>query len=250
MSMAYQKDTIHNNNLFIRCWECGDSERRSYVAHMNISLSNGLYHCFRCGTSGKLTTKQWVDLIPDIDIAMPETLPNTDYLDTLPTLRDERFTLLTSQYNGSVGYRQWVMRDAKGDTVGYHHRYANKKSENIGKRGLGYSSKQLNTNKIIRVVEGVYDVVLPDSVCVFGKITSGSIRLLKHYDLCLCPDSDVLHNKKSLYHFYKTVVHNTNVLFVELIRNGDAHDLFMSGQSRGEIVKRDLFLQRAKRVIK
>jgi hypothetical protein len=99
-------------------------------------------------------------------------------------------------------------------------------------------------------VEGVYDVVLADSVCVFGKITSGSIRLLKHYDLCLCPDSDVLHNKKSLYQLYRTVVRNTNVLFVELIKKGDAHDLFMSGQERGEIIKRDLFLQRAKRVLK
>jgi hypothetical protein len=142
------------------------------------------------------------------------------------------------------------MRDVKGNVLGYHHRYANKKSENIGQRGLGYQGKQLTTNNVLRIVEGVYDVVLPDSVCVFGKITSGSIKLLKHYDLCLCPDSDVLHNKKALYQLYKTVVRNTNVLFVELIRKGDAHDLFMSGQMRGEIVKRDLFLQRVKRVLK
>lgn len=247
--MSYQKDTVHNNNLYIRCWECGDSGKRSYVAHMNINLSNGLYHCFRCGASGKLTISQWLDITSDMDIAMPTSIIDISELTSLPIELDERFTLLTSQYNFSKGYRQWAMRNPMGKIIGYHHRYAGKISENIGQRGLGYVGMALLSNNILRVVEGAYDVVLPDSVCVFGKITSGSIRMLSHYDLCLCPDSDVLQSRQGLLQLIKTVEKNPNVAFVELLREGDAYDYYISGKGRGKILGRNEFIKRAKEIL-
>jgi hypothetical protein len=140
------------------------------------------------------------------------------------------------------------MRDVKGNPLGYHHRYPYKQIENIGIRGLGYPGNQLTTNNILRVVEGAYDVVLPDSCCVFGKITSGSLRLLKHYDLCLCPDSDVLLDRLALRNFYKTVLKNNNVLYIELIQNGDPHDIYISGRDRGKIISRAAFIQKMRKI--
>lgn len=248
--MAYVENTIHNNNLFIRCWECGDSDKRSYVGHMNICLHTGKYFCYRCGASGILSLNDWLNYTSHIkDIPPPQKLTDTSSLDTLPYTDDIRFTRLKSQYNEDKGYRQWVMRKPDGSITGYHHRYLNKRSENVGKRGLGYVGSSLAIKDIVRVVEGVYDVVLPDSVCVFGKITSSSIRLLKHYDLCLCPDSDVVLDKKGLYYLYKTVKYNPNVLYVELLRDGDAYDYFTSGKGRGIIRDRNTFLVRTAQVL-
>jgi len=249
--MAYYKNTIHNNRLFIRCIECGDSYKRQHIAHMGIDLATGLWYCHRCGSGGRLTANQFLEYTSGITISMPETLIELDHYHTLPhILVDERYTLLISQQNIDMGYRQWAMRKPNGEVIGYHHRYAGgKQSENIGYRGLGYVGKELSSTNILRVVEGVYDVVLPDSVCVFGKITRSSIKLLQHYPLCLTPDTDIIYSRHNLFLFAKTVQHSSNVEYVEILpsRVKDAGDMFAYDQeARGKIVTRNWFINRMK----
>lgn len=251
--MAYRNNTIHNNRLFIRCIECGDSQKRNNTAHMGIDLSSGLWYCHRCGQGGRLTASQFIEYTSDIDIAVPEPIKDLSEYDTLPFLPDNRFTLLKSQYNYEEQYKQWAMRKPDGTVIGYHHRFeGGKDSENIGHRGLGYVGNALTSTDILRVVEGVYDVVLPDDVCVFGKITSSSLKMIAHYPLCLCPDTDIVYTRNSLQNFAKTVRHNTNVEYVEILPKtfNDPGDMFAHSQdARGKIVTRSQFLQIAKKVL-
>jgi hypothetical protein len=220
---------------------------------MGIDLSSGLWYCHRCGNGGKLTAAQFIEYTSGIDIAMPENLLDLSEYDNLPYRKDTRFTMLPSKYNFDENYRQWAMRKPNGDIVGYHHRFdGGKQSENIGHRGLGYIGKELTTTDIIRVVEGVYDVVLPNDVCLFGKITTSSLKMLKHYPLCLCPDSDILYVKSNLVHFAKTVRQNTNVEYVELLptQYNDPGDMYAyDQQARGKIVTRSTFLHRVNSVL-
>lgn len=248
--MSYTTNTVHNNNLYIRCPNCGDSKRRNYVAHFNISLANGLGYCYRCGYSTKLSLSQFVEITSHLDITPPKDLMDLDAYENIPVTDDERYSLLLSRYNDDEKYRQWEMRKPNGDIVGYHQRYAGKVSRNIGLRGLGYVGTSLKTINVLRVVEGAYDVVLPDSVCVFGKITSSSIRLLKHYDLCLCPDRDCFDNSQGLKMLLDTVLKHTNVLFVELLTEHDAYDFYMKfGNNRGKILSREKFIHNASKLL-
>lgn len=246
--MSYKANTIHNGELYIRCPTCGDSTKRHWVGHLAINLSKGVYYCHRCGDSGRLTLEQFLEL--GIDCSAPDNLYNLEDFASLPDTLDDRYSLLTSQYNASEGYRQWAMRKPDGTVVGYHHRYAGKVSENIGYRGLGFVGSELSSTNILRVVEGAYDVVLPDSVCVFGKITKSSSRLLQHYQLCLCPDGDVLTSRAGLEQLVGTVNANPNVLYIELIKDGlDPHEKYLTGEPRGCILSRNEFLNKVRKVL-
>src|SRR6185369_6862850 len=54
--------TVTSNNLALRCPFCGDSETSPNRAHFSVNLTSGLFHCFRCQASGKLTTGQLLEL--------------------------------------------------------------------------------------------------------------------------------------------------------------------------------------------
>jgi hypothetical protein len=138
----------------------------------------------------------FLDIITEyaIDISPPEDLISIEDFAELPFLQDNRYSLLSSQYDEGADSRIWAMRLPNGKVIGYHIRYPSKKFENVGRRGLGYVGKSLASVNVLRVVEGAYDVVLNDSVCVFGKITRHSLYPLRHYPLCVCPDSDVMYN--------------------------------------------------------
>lgn len=250
--MSYRENTIHNNRLFVRCVECGDSVKRHYVGHMGIDLSTGLWHCHRCGSGGRLTTNQFLEYTSGRDIVLPEKIIELSDYDSVPYAQDTRYTLVAGQYNKDEKYRQWAMRKPDGEVIGYHHRFdGGKNSENIGHRGLGYVGRELATTNVLRVVEGVYDVVLPDDVCVFGKITSSPLKLLKYYPLCLCPDTDIIYNKANLQMFARTVLHNMNVEYIEILpkQYSDPGEMFASVPTlRGKIISRTKFLTTINRI--
>lgn len=246
--MAYPVGTIRNQRLFIRCPMCKDSSKRPHVGHLGIDLTQGLYHCHRCGEGGRLSVAQFVELTsPHSQPAIPPDLPDLSDYAALPDSYDARYTLLISQQDSAAAYRQWPMRKADGEIIGYHHRYSRGKYfQNIGYRGLGYPGKNLLSPGILRVVEGPYDVVLPDSVCVFGKITLSSLRLLRHYRLCLCPDNDIIYNSVNLRAFARVVEKSPQVEYVEILSRltKDPADLFIEDRvARGKLVTRQGFLQ-------
>lgn len=256
--MGYLVGTIRNQRLFIRCPMCGDSSKRPHVGHLGIDLTQGLYHCHRCGEGGRLSSAQFVELTsPHSQTAIPPDLPDlpdlSDYA-AFPDSYDARYTLLISQQDSAAEYRQWPMRKADGGIIGYHHRYIRGKYfQNIGYRGLGYPGKCLLSPGILRVVEGPYDVVLPDSVCVFGKITLSSLRLLRHYRLCLCPDNDIIYNSVNLRAFARVVEKSSNVEYVEVLSRltKDPADLFKTDKAaRGKLVTRQGFLKGVARYLK
>jgi len=166
--MTYQVGTISKNNLYLRCPYCGDSTRRRGVGHLNIHLSSGAYYCYRCGNGGILAASQFLEIIEreGLDVAAPIGLPAFEEYATLPIADDDRYTLLVSRLEGTC--RIWEMRKPDGRVVGYHRRYPERQFENVGHKALGYVGNALLSTGVIRVVEGVYDVVLPHSVCLFS----------------------------------------------------------------------------------
>lgn len=191
--MTYRIGTIHQNNIFVRCPHCGDSEHRSYVGHLSINIVTGMYRCFRCGAQGRLSTREHFLLYSDYSSAVALAQQDFD-LDTvpvgLPPLEDDRHTLVPHSY--VEPYRVYAMRSPTGRVVGYHYRHIHSKwHKNKGSLGYGYSGDYLGHSDI-RLVEGVYDVVYPNDVAVFGGITMSKVLPLVPYTITLAPDGDII----------------------------------------------------------
>ena len=249
--MSYRTNTIHNGNLYLRCPYCGDSANRDYVAHYNIHLATGRYHCYRCGASGIVTASEYLELTSGLDLAVPSNLIDLATYTGIPITDDDRYTLLPSRYDGTT--RVWDMRLPSGKVVGYHTREYPKRIENVGTRALGYVGSSLSLTSTLRVVEGVYDVVLPSSVCLYGKITKHSLGMLRHYSLCLCPDNDCIYQIAELRNLYSTVLYHPNVQYVEILPRNvkDAHDWYLAnGLDRAKILSRKEFLSSVSTVIR
>jgi hypothetical protein len=97
------------------------------------------------------------------------------------------------------------MRDIQGNITGYQHRTPDKRIQTEGTRGYGYVGNSLVNTDYIRLVEGPYDVVYDNDVCVFGSLSYGMVQLLKLYTLLLAPDSDVIRQGSKLTSFVRMV---------------------------------------------
>jgi hypothetical protein len=209
--MSYPKGTIKDGNIYIRCTICGDSDRRLYVAHMSVSLDKGVYYCFRCGAKGKLSASEYLQLVNQYDIDSTEYPLDFMYSPTVPLeyessvyTQDTRYSLL-KRHTDSLGRISTPMRNLIGDIVGYQFRDRDKRIETSGTKGYGYVGDKLVNTNTIRIVEGIYDVVYPNDVCVFGSITYRVLKKLKAYTMLLAPDGDIVHSRIKLQRFTKTV---------------------------------------------
>jgi len=204
--MTYRIGTTHQNNLFVRCTFCGDSEHRSYVGHLSINIITGSYHCFRCGAKGRLSTREHFLLYSDYVSAI--SLSQQDFgfdgiPSGLPPLEDERHTLVPHSY--VEPYRVYPMKSPTGRIVGYYYRHTETKYSLLkGNLGYGYNGDYLSHTDI-RLVEGVYDVVYPNDVAVFGGLSMTKILPLMPYTLTLAPDGDVLYAEGKREGFVRSV---------------------------------------------
>jgi hypothetical protein len=73
-------------------------------------------------------------------------------------------------------------------------------------------------------VEGPYDVVYDNDVCVFGSLSYGMVQRLKLYTLLLAPDSDVIRQRSKLQSFVRMVdrlaYKGYNIRGVEIFEKG------------------------------
>jgi hypothetical protein len=97
------------------------------------------------------------------------------------------------------------MRDIHGNITGYQHRTPDKCIRTEGVRGYGYVGKSLVNTDYIRIVEGIYDVVYHNDVCVFGSLSYGMVQRLKLYTLLLAPDADVIRQRSKLQSFTRMI---------------------------------------------
>jgi hypothetical protein len=234
--MTYRTGTVHQNNVFVRCPFCGDSTHRSYVGHLSINLHTGNYICFRCSAKGRLSTQEHFKLLEDYEGASSLAqiddveLPNLD-----PSIIKEetRVTLLEHAYDHP--FRVYAMRSPTGYTIGYHYRHFKEKwSYHIGKLGFGYVGNYL-VHPELRIVEGVYDVVYPTDVTVFGSITAIKLKALYPFSLTLAPDGDIIHNAYKRKSFLSTLSRllkdGFDIQGIEVFNaSDDPHSAYMAGK--------------------
>jgi hypothetical protein len=225
--MSYKAGTIHNDNLFVRCPYCGDSQSRLYIGHLSIKIEDGLYYCFRCGVSGKLSLVDFIDVLAQYNIECPETVLYDTLRDETYTsgtnYQDNRYSLLERRTDNK-GNVTVAMRDVHGNITGYQHRTSDKRIQTEGIKGYGYVGNSLVNTDYIRLVEGPYDVVYDNDVCVFGSLSYGMVQRLKLYTLLLAPDADVIRQRSKLQSFvrmvYRLLVKGYNIKGVEIFEKG------------------------------
>lgn len=149
--MTAKVGTINNNELWLRCPECGDSQNDPSKAHFSINLISGLYFCLRCKASGKLGPRQFLSVLsyigeeelfelPDVQTGQVEELPLV-----LPGAGSPRYSTLKRGHVDVVvdggGIKTWdafQMRDLKdGGLTGLLLRRPGR-SVVIGDRGYGW----------------------------------------------------------------------------------------------------------------
>ncbi len=199
---------LKDNEYWMRCPFCGDSQKSHDKVHFSFSVITGLFHCYRCQVSGKFSRKQRETLLSG-DIAHVFESSDTAELDQrdpandlsillsflLPGPGSSRFSALRRYHvatdQGPVD--AFEVRDQMGNLLGIHLRPSWIKSfRTIGHRGLGYpGTRNLLPEPFVRLVEGPYDVVTPNDVCTFGFPNVRQLKLIKSYPVILCPDGDV-----------------------------------------------------------
>ena len=208
--------TIIGHELFVRCPYCGDSKNNKYKAHFSINIVRYVYHCFRCGVSGKLSNAQMLSLIhelPNMEFITRNIDSHSrllsDVLDELnPGAGSSRQSRLSRWHHGEQRDDTFLSRSVSGQVVGVHIRPRDKKKiRTYGMLAFGYKEEELisSPKSPLRIVEGAYDVLYSKDVCVFGTINYGKLKALVGHYICLCPDGDIWERPDLLKEFHRTV---------------------------------------------
>lgn len=198
--------TDKDGETWYRCPFCGDSPN-SQKMHFSVN-PQGLYHCFRCGVGGRLTSKEYLALVStgsNTGTQGNEPLrANTgsytvdDTLDELlPGAATRRFSSL-DRYHLEPNWDAFLSRNTQGSTVGLVLISVPTPGEKrvrkvLGQRCLGWRGDVLLSSPAqpLRVVEGPYDCLDDRHVCLFGLPDPHNLRFLLGHYVILCPDGDV-----------------------------------------------------------
>lgn len=203
--MTYRENTQHRNYLFVRCPFCRDSQKRDYVGHLSINIQSGSYYCFRCYISGKLSPQEHLELLNSYQANIELSMVDMDELPTLSgnQLFDSRPTVLDHSYEPP--FRVYQMRLPNGHVTGYYYRHTEYKYSTIkGHLGYGFFGDAIEHSSI-RVVEGPYDAVYENDVCLFGSLSGIKFKHLYPYEITLAPDGDILADRYRRANFRYTV---------------------------------------------
>ena len=138
----------------------------------------------------------------------------------------ERFSVCKHRYSDS-NKDVFQIKLPDGSLVGHYYRYKGKESKIEGIKGLGYREKFMQLGETYRLVEGPYDCIYPNDVCLFGYPTTFQRNSLIWYDklgkLILCPDGDVWKAKETLKRWLEpfALFKNTVVEYIPAFRDPD-----------------------------
>lgn len=221
--MKMRNGQLENDELWVRCIFCGDSQNDPEKAHFSVNIKSFVYHCLKCGAGGKLSTKQVFDLVSQLDLdhafhldlqgqkteieelELPELIPGaaTHRFSALP-----RFHYRSGGPTTEVNMDAFQMRHPKDNLVTGVHLRGPEKHITYGDHGYGWVSPGpllSSPDEPLRLVEGPYDVLEPCDVCFFGLLSSTHIHELTGHYLILCPDGDVWQKKALLRKMVRTI---------------------------------------------
>jgi hypothetical protein len=179
--MSYRiGERLPSGALIERCPHCGDSldAGRGHLAR----FSDGGAYCYRCSayerpTLALASAAAARERHTLQEFALPERAPK----------RPTRLACYDGSAHGFGTHDIFAMYTPNGTLCGAHARGWDKRSSaTLGARGhSGYP-----TAEICVVVEGPYDVLYDDELCVFGSVLD-AYRMLSGVSYVLCPDGDV-----------------------------------------------------------
>lgn len=219
--------TLDGDELWIPCPDCGLSS--SGNTKFSINRVTRQFHCFRCGVGGIATRDEYTAITGELPgLALGRSVPVAALpleLAIRPGPGSPRPSGL-DRYHAQIDGVLWDAfgaRDLRGDLVGIHLRGPDKRSRSLGTRGLGYTGDDL-ARDFVRLVEGPYDVLDPEhDVCTFGMPSPTQVRMLRSYQLVLCPDGDVWTRPHILRAYLRKFV-RADVLDIEMLPDGQDPD--------------------------
>jgi len=197
--------TLVDNEYWLRCPFCGDSQNDPHKSHFSVNLKTGQYHCHRCNQGGMMPTKFLLRLIDEAGLLRPVELRSREraeveeVLDRLePGPNSIRPSSLERGHMRIYGGTWDVFKMYSLDldyVVGLLLRSLhNKEAHVIGHRGLLLPSGFENHSDLrnpLHVVEGPYDVLDERTVGICGFLTRSRLSdLLSGHFVSLCPDGD------------------------------------------------------------
>lgn len=233
--------TFDGKEYWTRCPFCGDSERDQQKAHFSFQLS-GVYHCYRCKSSGVFSPAEIAQRLPAMLAAQVDAVPepttrvelDLEMLQMLmqPGPGTSRQTALPRQHiitNGKT-YDVFTMRQLNGVLTGFHLRHLPTRTmRSLGVTSLGYAAEDRFSppDLTIRIVEGPYDVVDPaHDVCTFGLPGKNTLQKLQGLGIILCPDGDVWNNYTLFTAYFRQVLAaEIFLLAIEIIKDLDPEEV-------------------------
>lgn len=187
--------TLRGDELILRCPYCGDSKNPDR-GHLRVNLKKGVFHCYRCQYSGKIPLQFLLDLVtqdfPNFEITEKKipfiiegaATQRSSLLKRYKTL-DNLHDAFYMYYPSSQGYFE----------CGIYLRGPNKESQVYGTSGISWSGAPgplvSDEKNPLWLVEGPYDVIRTDAVCLFGFFPLLKLKWFSGHFFYLVPDGDV-----------------------------------------------------------
>lgn len=178
--------------IWLLCPRCDDEK-----GHMVFNPDTWTLHCFRCGHTETAPLDFAVYALDQRRVARSsEPLVLQDLLkQLLPGPGSSRSSALPRHHRSTdAGIEDaFISRLPSGKITGVYLRRPDGSSRFLGERTLGYSGETLWAGGVrtLRVVEGPYDVLDQDTLCLWGLPTASQTRTLSGFSVILTPDGDV-----------------------------------------------------------
>lgn len=223
--MAYYPGAIDQyGRQWSRCTECGDSNNRNH-AHMATYPDGGCY-CFRCGHYHDSTSAEMMELLGNV-AAFNDYQAASRYIELEPASKEPgRFTQLETYTGPNNNWDYFQLRNQLGYVVGWYGRHPHERQFDANGMGFGFPGTELvsTPSRPLILVEGPYDCINDQTVCVFGSLSYSRLKCLKLHTLWLWPDPDAIATRVQRIEFLNMMNKlNERLVIVEgvIVSNGD-----------------------------
>jgi len=171
------KKTGRKDEVRYCCPECGD-----YKYHLYVNLTKGLYHCFRCNYSGKLSERDLKRLVYgfdiDLDVKDGEQQEEQQKKNVISKRKESRIDLESDSFISKLAVRY------------------------LKKRGFGSDLKRYGVyvDDNLRLVFPGYDIDGKEMFYMYRSLVSGDYRLSK--------------GGKGIYNIYNIIKFNVRDIFI------------------------------------
>lgn len=190
---------VLQNELYIRCPNCGDTKNSRTRAHFSVNLITGKAFCFRCGYGVVLSNNQLLELASHEKVQITG-LEEASLTPSWPELSEGASTTRRSaleRFHAIYDKKFWdafESRDIYGHFQGLVLRRPHGQSKAFGEVHFGFVGEDFpssDEDDPLYLNEGPYDVTDERDLCVFGLIRQQHLQHLSGHSVILVPDGDV-----------------------------------------------------------